>query len=103
MSMSHSNSESRSRLPVRRGPFQGDKVFSGSGVRCYHCIGPHLKRFCPQLKPGIINAGAADYRRSRSPPGEVTFQTEQPEGPKEDKTKMQTQKCVGHVYFLQIW
>ena len=102
MPISHSNSESRSRLPVRRGPFPGNKVFSGSGVRCYYCIGPHLKRICPQLKPGIMNAGAAGYRRSRSPQVKVTFQMQQPEGPKEDKTRIQTKICVRHAYLLQI-
>ena len=59
---SRSNSESRSRSPVRRGPVQGNRGYPG--VRCFHCNGPNVKRFCPQLKQGIKKAGAADYRRS---------------------------------------
>ena len=46
-----------------------------------------MRRFCPQLKQGIMKAGAVDYRRSRSPPRRVTFQTQEPEVPKEESTK----------------
>ena len=46
-----------------------------------------MRRFCPQLKQGIMKAGAADYRRSRSPPRKVTFQTQEPEVPKEGTAK----------------
>ena len=85
--------------PVRRGPVQGNKGYPG--VRCFNCNGPHVKRFCPQLKPGILKAGAADYRRSRSPPGKVSFQTQEPEGPKKRQLKMGTkirnQKYVERV------
>ena len=84
-SRSRSNSESRSRSPVRRGPVQGNKGYPG--VRCFHCNGPHVKRFCPQLKPGIMKAGAAEYRRSRSPPRKVTFQTQEPGGRKDETAK----------------
>ena len=34
-----------------------------------------------------MKAGAADYRRSRSPPRKVTFQTQEPEVPKEETAK----------------
>ena len=46
-----------------------------------------MKRFCPQLKTGIMKAGVADYRRIRSPPRKVTFQTQEPEVPKEETAK----------------
>ena len=84
-SRSRSNSESRSRSPVRIGPNQGNKCYPG--VRCFNCNGPDVRRFCPQLKPGIMKAGAADYRRSRSPPRKVTFQTQELEVPKEETAK----------------
>ena len=45
-----------------------------------------MRRVCPQLKQGIMKAGAADYR-SRSPPRKVTFQTQEPEVPKEETAK----------------
>ena len=44
-----------------------------------------MKRFCPQLKPGIMKA--EDYRRSRSPPRKVTFQTQETEVLKEQTAK----------------
>ena len=81
-SRSRSNSESKSRSPIRRGPNQGYKGYPG--VRFFNCNGPHVRRFCPQLKQGIMKAGAVDYRRSRSPPRKVTFQTQEPEVPKEE-------------------
>ena len=59
-SWSRSNSESRLGSPVRRGPNQGNKGYPE--VRCFNCNGPRVRRFCPQLKPGIMKAGAADYR-----------------------------------------
>ena len=86
-SWSRSNSESRlrSRSPIRRGPNQGYQGYPR--VKCFNCGGPHVRRFCPQLKQGIMKAGAVDYRRSRSPPRRVTFQTQEPEVPKEETTK----------------
>ena len=84
-SMSRSYSESRSRSPIRRGPNQGNKGYLG--VRYFNCNGPHVRRFCPQLKQGIMKAGAADYRRSRSPPRKVTLQTQEPEVLKEETAK----------------
>ena len=84
-SRSRSYSESRSRSPIRRGPNQGNKGYLG--VRCFNCNGPHVRRFCPQLKQEIMKAGAVDYRRSRSPPRKVTFQTQEPEVPKEETAK----------------
>ena len=84
-SRSRSNSESRSRSPIRRGPNQGNQGYPR--VRCFNCNGPHVRRFCPQLKQGIMKAGAADYRRSRSPTRKVTFQTQEPEVPKEETAK----------------
>ena len=86
-SRSRSNSElrSRSRSPIRRGPNQGNQGYPR--VKCFNCGGPHVRRFCPQLKQGIMKAGAVDYRRSRSPPRRVTFQTEEPEVPKEETAK----------------
>ena len=84
-SRSRSNSESRSRSPIRRGPNQGNQGYPR--VRCYNCGGPHVRRFCPQLKQGIMKAGAVDYRRSRSPTRKVTFQTQEPEVPKEETAK----------------
>ena len=86
-SRSRSNSESRSRSPIRRGPNQGNQGYPRPRVRCYNCGGPHVRRFCPQLKQGIIKAGAVDYRRSRSPTRKVTFQTQEPEVPKEETAK----------------
>ena len=84
-SRSRSNSESRSRSPIGRGPNQGNQGYPR--VRCYNCGGPHVRRFCPQLKQGIMKAGAVDYRRSRSPTRKVTFQTQEPEVPKEETAK----------------
>ena len=86
-SRSRSNSESRSRSmsTIMRGPNQGNQGYPR--VRCYNCGGPHVRRFCPQLKQGIMNAGAVDYRRSRSPTRKVTFQTQEPEVPKEETAK----------------
>ena len=80
-----SNSESRSRSPIRRGPNQGNQGYPR--VKCFNCNGPHVRRFCPQLKQGIMKAGAVDYRRSRSPPRRVTFQTQEPEVPKGETAK----------------
>ena len=84
-SRSRSNSESRSRSPIRRGPNQGNQGYPR--VRCFNCGGPHVRRFCPQLKQGIMKAGTVDYRRSRSPTRKVTFQTQEPEVPKEETAK----------------
>ena len=57
-SRSRSNSESRSRSPIRRGPNQGNNRYPG--VKCFNCNGPRVGRFCPQLKQGIMKAGAVD-------------------------------------------
>ena len=84
-SRSRSNSELRSRLPIRRGPNQGNQGYPR--VKCFNCGGPHVRWFCPQLKQGIMKAGAVDYRRSRSPPRRVTFQTQDTEVPKEETAK----------------
>ena len=86
-SRSRSNSESRSRSPIGKGPNQGNQGYPRPRVRCYNCGGPHVRRFCPQLKQGIMKAGAVDYRRSRSPTRKVTFQTQEPEVPKEETAK----------------
>ena len=85
-SRSNSESRSRSRSPTRRGPNQGNQGYPRPRVRCYNCGGPHVRRFCPQLKQGIMKAGAVDYR-SRSPTRKVTFQTQEPEVPKEETAK----------------
>ena len=84
-SRSNSESRSRSRSPIRRGPNQGNQGYPR--VRCYNCGGPHVRRFCPQFKQEIMKAGAVDYRRSRSPTRKVTFQTQEPEVPKEETAK----------------
>ena len=84
-SRSRSNSESRSRSPIKRGPNQGYQGYPK--VRCFNCNGPHVRRLCPQLKQRIMKAGAADYRRSRSPTRKVAFQTQEPEVPKEETAK----------------
>ena len=84
-SRSNSESRSRSRSPIRRGPNQGSQDYPR--VRCYNFGGPHVRRFCPQFKQGIMKAGAVDYRRSRSPTRKVTFQTQEPEVPKEETAK----------------
>ena len=84
-SRSRSNSESRSRSPIKRGPNQGNQGYPR--VKCFNCGGPHVRRFGPQLKQGIMKAGAVDYRRSRSPPRRVTFQTQEPEVSKEETAK----------------
>ena len=86
-SRSNSESRSRSRSPISRGPNQGNQGYPRQRVRCYNCGGPHVRRFCPQLKQGIMKAGAVDYRRSRSPTRKVTFQTQEPEVPKEETAK----------------
>ena len=86
-SRSNSESKSRSRSPISRGPNQGNQGYPRPRVRCYNCGGPHVRRFCPQLKQGIMKAGAVDYRRSRSPTRKVTFQTQEPEVPKEETAK----------------
>ena len=46
-----------------------------------------MRRVCPLLKQGIMKAGAVDSRRSRSPTRKVTFQTQEPEIPKEETAK----------------
>ena len=84
-SRSNSESRSRSRSQIRRGPNQGNQGYPR--VKCFNCGGPHMRRFCPQLKQGIMKAGAVDYRRSRSPPRSVTFQTQEPEVPMEETVK----------------
>ena len=86
-SRSNSESRSRSRSPISRGPNQGNQGYPRPRVRCYNCGGPHVRRFCPQLKQGIMKAGAVDYRRSRSPTRKVTFQTQEPEVTKEETAK----------------
>ena len=86
-SRSNSESRSRSRSPISRGPNHGNQGYPRPRVRCYNCGGPHVRRFCPQLKQGIMKAGAVDYRRSRSPTRKVTFQTQEPEVPKEETAK----------------
>ena len=86
-SRSNSESRSRSRSPISRGPNQGNQGYSRPRVRCYNCGGPHVRRICPQLKQEIMKAGAVDYRRSRSPTRKVTFQTQEPEVPKEETAK----------------
>ena len=86
-SRSNSESRSRSRSPISRGPNQGNQGYPRPRVRCYNCGGPHVRRFCPQLKQGIMKAGAVDYRRSRSPTRKVIFQTQEPEVPKEETAK----------------
>ena len=86
-SRSNSESRSRSRSPTSRGPNQGNQGYPRPRVRCYNCGGPHVRRFCPQLKQGIMKAGAVDYRRSRSPTRKVTFQTQEPKVPKEETVK----------------
>ena len=48
----YSESRSRSRSPLRRGPNQGNQGYPR--VKCFNCGGPHVRRFCPQLKKGII-------------------------------------------------
>ena len=95
-SRSRSNSESRSRSPIRRGPNQGNQGYPR--VKCFKCGGPHVRRFCPQLKQGIMKAGAVDYRRSRSPPRRVTFQTQEPEVPKEETAKDRNKNTEPKVY-----
>ena len=103
-SRSRNNSESWSRSPVRRGPIQDNKGYPE--VRCLNCNGPHVRRFCPQLKPGIMKAGAADYMRSRSPPRKVNFQTQEPEVPKEETAKdgnqSTEQKVCGACLILTV-
>ena len=96
-SRSRSNSESRSRSksPIRRGPNLGNQGYPR--VRCFNCGGPHVRRFCPQLKQGIMKAGAVDYRRSRSPARKVTFQTQEPEVPNEETAKGQNQNTEPKV------
>ena len=94
-SRSNSESRSRSRSPIRRGPNQGNQGYPR--VKCFNCGGPHVRRFCPQLKQGIMKAGAVDYRRSRSPPRRVTFQTQEPEVPKEETAKDRNQNTEPKV------
>ena len=96
-SRSRSNSESRSRSgsPLRRGPNQGNQGYPR--VKCFNCGGPHVRRFCPHLKQGIMKAGAVNYRRSRSPPRKVTFQTQEPEVPKEETAKDRNQNTEPKV------
>ena len=94
-SRSNSESRSRSRSPIRNGPNQGNQGYPR--VRCFNCGGPHVRRFCPQLKQGIMKAGAVDYRRSRSPTRKVTFQTQEPEVPKEETAKDRNQNTEPKV------
>ena len=56
-SRSNSESRSRSRSPIRRGPNQGNQGYPR--VKCFNCRGPHVRRFRPQLKQGIMKAGAS--------------------------------------------
>ena len=99
-SRSQSNSESRSRSLVRRGPFPNRSGLPNANVRCFNCNGPHLKRYCPQLKSGIMKAGAADYRR-RSPPRKVIFITRNQKGQRKinqrKRVRAQTRRYVEHA------
>ena len=66
-----------------------------------------MRRFCPQIKQGIMQAGAADDRRSRSPPRKVTFQTQEPEVPKEETAKDGNQNtepkiCGAHLILTDV-
>ena len=94
-SRSNSESRSRSRSPIRRGPNQGNQGYPR--VKCFNCVDSHVRRFCPQLKQGITKAGAVEYRRSRSPPRRVTFQTQEPEVPKEETAKDRNQNTEPKV------
>ena len=90
-SRSRSNSESRSRSPIRRGPNQGNQGYPR--VKCLNCNGPHVRRFCPQLNQGIMKAGAADNRRSKSPPSLKYRRKRQ----LKTGTKIQNQMFMVHV------
>ena len=79
-SRARSNSAFRSRSPVRRDQSPGNQKSYGRrrgryfpDLKCYNCGGSHYKRECPELKPGIIKAGAVG-QRGRSPTKKVTFQ-----------------------------
>ena len=67
-------SRSRPRSPFPGGQQMGRRVFPSNRISCFNCGGPHLRRFYPQLKQGIMKAGAAQHRRGKSPTKKVTFQ-----------------------------
>ena len=79
--MVSSNSASRSRSPVRSYQSPGNQNSYGRGrgkyfpgLKCYNCGGSHYRRECPELKPGIIKAGAVG-QRNRSSTKKMTFQS----------------------------
>ena len=51
----------------------------GNRIIYFNCGGPHIRRYCPQLKQGTMKAGAAQHRRVRSPTKKVTFQQQDSE------------------------
>ena len=78
-SMSQSNSRSRSRSPSPGEQQMSRRGFPSNRISCFNCGGPHIRRYCPQLKQGIMKAGAAQHRRSRSPTKKVLFQQQDSE------------------------
>ena len=61
-SRSQSNLRSRSRSPSPGGQQMGRRGFPSNRISCFNCGGPHLRRYCPQLKHGIMKADAAQTR-----------------------------------------
>ena len=54
----------------------GRRGFPSNRISCFNCGGPHIRRYCSQLKQGIMNmkVGAAQHRRrGRSPTKKITF------------------------------
>ena len=84
-SRSQLNSRSRSLSPG--GQQLGSRGFPSKKVSCFNCGDPHIRRYCPQIKQGIMKAGAAQHRRSRSLTKKVTFQQQVSEAQKVKEEK----------------
>ena len=57
----------------------GRRGFPSNRISCFNCGGPHLRRYCPQIKQGITKPGAAQHRRGRSDTKKVTVQKQDSE------------------------
>ena len=101
---SRSHSESMPKSPLRRGPFPNNRGTPSTNVKCFNCTKPHLKRYCPEPQPGIMRAGAADYRSRSLDLLERKFvRIRNMRYPKKASQRKRSRKkilrCVGHAFF----
>ena len=76
---SKSQLNAKSRSPSPGGQQMGRRGFPSNMLNCFNCGGPHLRRYCPQLKQGIMKACATQHRKGRSATMKVTFQQQDSE------------------------